>query len=155
MANQVGHTNRRIIFWLFLLMFLMIFSALITAQEPVISGEKYLQQFSLCSDVLDKNPLLEKNNFSTLDEKAVAWFQFSYNTTEDFKLYWEWINPDGKLYHLGEIKMNAGNYQNYRTWYWIKIKDNYSTKYSGEWKVKIYLNDIFLSEKDFYIVNSE
>ena len=133
----------------------MIFSVLIAAQEPIISGEKYLQRFSICTDVLEKTPVLEKNIFSTLEEKVTAWFQFSYNTIEDFKLFWEWINPEGELYYRGEIEMKAGNYQSYRTWYWISIKDHYPSKYSGEWKVKIYLDNIFLSEKDFYVISSK
>jgi len=139
---------------LFVLISLIIFSVAVSAEEPEAPGAKYLQRFTICRDILEKNPVLEKNFFSTRDEKVIAWFQFSYNGTEDFKLYWEWINPEGKLYHRGEIEMKAGNYQNYRTWYWISVKDHYSSKFPGEWKAKIYINDMLLSEKHFYIINS-
>ena len=154
MLDKIECTCKKVKFWLFMFMFLMIFSALIVAQEPIVSGEKYLQRFSLCADISENNPLLEKNFFSTRNEKVIAWFQFSYNADENFMLYWEWISPEGKLYHRGEVEMKAGNYQNYRTWYWIGVKEHYSSKFPGEWRVKIYINNIFLSEKNFFIINS-
>lgn len=154
MLDKIECTYKKVNFWLLILMFLITFSSLIVAQEPKISGEKYLQRFSLCAGISEKNPLLEKNFFSTRNEKVIAWFQFSYNSAENFMLFWEWINPEGKLYHRGEIEMKAGNYHNYRTWYWISVKDHYPSKYPGEWKVKIYINDISLSGKNFYIINS-
>jgi len=50
------------------------------------------------------------------------------------------------------MEMEAGNYSNYRTWYWIKIKGNYAPQLPGEWKVKVYINDTFLAERNFFIV---
>lgn len=156
MSNQIHFINRKIIFGILIFIFLAILSTLIMAQESIIPGEKYLNRFSLSNDIIEKNPILEKNIFSSQDEKVVAWFQFSYNSQEDFNLYWEWINPEGKLHHRGVVKMEAGNYQGYRTWYWISIKKRYSaTSFPGEWKVKIFINEKFVSEKTFYIINSE
>jgi len=48
-----------------------------------------------------------------------------------------WITPQGTLYHRGELEMEAGSYTNYRTWYWIKIKEGYASKLPGEWKMSI------------------
>lgn len=136
--------------WLFVLIFLMIFSGASMAQE-VIKDSEYLQKIALCKDVLEKNPLRETNFFFPQDEKVVTWFRFSYDSAENFFLKWEWITPQGKLYHLGEVEMEAGSYTNYRTWYWIKIKDNYASQLPGEWKVRVYINDIFLAERNFSI----
>jgi hypothetical protein len=137
--------------WLFVLIFLMIFSGVSMAQEAVKDSE-YLQKIALCKDVLEKNPLQETNYFVSQDEKVVTWLRFSYDSPENFILRWEWINPQGKIYHQGKVEMEAGNYSNYRTWYWIKIKGNYASQLSGEWKVKVYIDDIFLAERDFFIV---
>ena len=136
--------------WLFVLIFLMILSGVSIAQEAAKDSE-YLQKIALCKDVLEKNPAQETLFFTPQDEKVVTWFRFSYDSAEKFKLYWEWITPQGKLYHRGEVEMEAGSYTNYRTWYWIKIKDRYSSKLIGEWKVKVYINDIFLVERYFFI----
>ena len=142
----------RIGLWLFVLIFLMIiFSAASIAQE-VTKDSEYLRNIALCKDVLEKNPLQETNFFSPQDEKVVTWLRFSYDSTEKFLLRWEWITPQDKLYHRGEVEMETGSYGNYRTWYWIKIKDNYASQLPGEWKVRVYINDIFLVEKNFYIV---
>ena len=137
--------------WLFVLIFLMIFSGVSMAQEAAKDSE-YLQKIALCKDVLEKNPLRQTNFFFPQVEKVVTWFRFSYNSPEKFSLKWEWINPQGKLYHRGEVEMEAGTYTNYRTWYWIKIKGNYASQLSGKWKVKMYINDIFLAERNFFIV---
>ena len=139
--------------WLFVLIFLMIFSGISIAQEAAKDSE-YLQKIALCKDVLEKNPVRVTNFFFPQDEKVVTWFRFSYDSAEKFKLYWEWITPEGKLYHRGEVEMEAGSYTNYRTWYWIKIKDNYASQLPGKWKVIVYINDIFLTEKNFFIVET-
>ena len=139
--------------WVFVLIFLMIFSGVSMAQEAAKDSE-YLQKIALCKDVLEKNPLRQNNFFFPQDEKVVTWLRFSYNSPENFSLKWEWITPQGKLYHRGEVEMEAGSYTNYRTWYWIKIKDNYASQLPGEWKVKVYINDIFLAERNFLIVGT-
>jgi hypothetical protein len=137
--------------WLFVMIFLMIFSGVSIAQETAKDSE-YLQKIALCKNIVEKNPLQETNFFSSQDEKVVTWFRFSYDSAEKFKLYWEWITPENKLYHRGEVEMEAGSYTNYRTWYWIKIKGNYASQLPGEWKVRVYINDIFLAERNFFIV---
>ena len=139
--------------WLFVLIFLMIFSGVSIAQEAAKESE-YLQKIAICKDVMEKNPLRETNFFLPQDEKVVTWIRFSYDSAEKFKLYWEWITPEGKLYHRGEVEMEADSYTNYRTWYWIKIKGNYASQLPGEWKVRVYINDIFLAEKNFFIAGT-
>jgi len=136
--------------WLYVLVFLMIFSGVSIAQEAAKDSE-YLQKIDLCKDILEKDPVRQTNFFFPQDEKVVTWLRFSYNSPEKFSLKWEWINPQGKLYHRGEVEMEAGTYTNYRTWYWIKIKGNYASQLPGEWKVKVYVNDIFLAERHFFI----
>ena len=151
MSSRKKENIIRIKLWLFVLIFLMILSAASMAQETVKDSE-YLQKIALCKDVLEKNPLRVTNFFFPQDEKVVTWLRFSYDSTENFLLKWEWITPQGKLYHRGEMEMEAGSYTNYRTWYWIKIKGNYASQLPGEWKVKAYINDIFLAERNFFIV---
>ena len=136
--------------WLFTLIFLMIFSGASMAQEAAKDSE-YLQKITLCKDILEKNPVQETVFFTPQDEKVVTWLRFSYDSAEKFFLKWEWITPQGKLYHRGEVEMEAGSYTNYRTWYWIKIKGNYASQLPGEWKVRVYINDIFLTERYFFI----
>jgi len=137
--------------WLFVLVFLIIFSGVSMAQEAAKDSEN-LQKIALCKDILEKNPLRQTNFFLPQDEKVVTWLRFSYDSPDNFVLRWEWITPQGKLYHRGEVEMEAGTYTNYRTWYWIKIKGNYASQLHGEWKVKVYVNNIFLTEKNFFIV---
>ena len=143
----------RIKLCLFVLIFLVIFSGVSIAQEAAKDSE-YLQKITLCKDILEKNPVQETVFFTPQDEKVVTWLRFSYDSAEKFLLKWEWITPQGKLYHRGEVEMEAGSYTNYRTWYWIKVKGNYASQLPGEWKVRVYINDIFLTERYFFIEKS-
>ncbi|HEC91397.1 MAG TPA: hypothetical protein ENI51_00125 [Candidatus Atribacteria bacterium] len=143
----------KIKWWSLALMLLMIFSTAGMAQETA-KNSQYLQKIALCKNIIEKDPLQETNFFSSQDEKVVSWVRFSYDSPENFTLRWEWISPQGKLYHRGEVEMEAGSYNNYRTWYWIKIRDRYASKLPGEWKVKVYINDIFLAERQFFIGGS-
>ncbi len=136
--------------WLFVFIFLIIFSGVSMAQEAAKDSE-YLQKIVLCKDILEKNPLRQTNFFFPQDEKVVTWLRFSYDSPENFVLRWEWITPQEKLYRQGEVEMEAGSYTNYRTWYWIKIKGNYASQLPGEWKVKVYINDTFLAERNFFM----
>ena len=140
----------RIKLWLFVLIFLTIFSGVSIAQE-VAKDSEYLQKITLCKDILEKNPVQETVFFTPQDEKVVTWLRFSYDSADKFLLKWEWITPQGKLYHRGEVEMEAGTYTNYRIWYWIKIRGNYASQLSGEWKVRVYISDIFLTERYFFI----
>lgn len=143
----------RIKLWLLSAILLIIFSAAGMAQEAANDSE-YLRKIALCKDIVEKNPLQETNFFISQDKKVVSWVRFSYDSPENFVLRWEWITPQGKLYHRGEVEMEAGSYNNYRTWYWIKIKDRYASKLPGEWKVRVYINDNLLAERNFFIAGS-
>lgn len=143
----------KIKWWSLVLILLIIFSATGMAQETA-KDSQYLQKIALCKNIIEKDPLQETNFFSSQDEKVVSWVRFSYDSPENFTLRWEWISPQGKLYHRGEVEMEAGSYNNYRTWYWIKIRDRYASKLPGEWKVRVYINDIFLAERQFFIAGS-
>lgn len=135
------------------LLFLLISIVGASGQEA-IEGSEYLKDIAMGKDIQENEVPQLVNFFFPYEEKAVCWIKFSYASSEDFLLCWEWISPQGKRYHQGEIEMEAGNYNHYRSWYWIKIKDRPASQLSGEWKVKVYINDLFLGEKSFYIIGS-
>jgi len=145
------------LFWieicLFTLLFLLISAGVFTGQEA-IEGLEFLKDMAIGKDVQENELTQLVNFFFPQEGKAVCWIKFSYTSREEFFLRWEWINPQGKRYCLGEVKMEAGDYNNYRSWYWIKIKDRPASQLFGEWKVKVYINDLFLGEKSFYIISS-
>ncbi len=145
----------RIELGIFILVFLILICFSIISQgEELIPDSEYLRKIVLSKDILEKNPLQETNLFLSQDEKMVTWIRFSYNSSEKFSLKWEWINPQGNIYRLGELEMEAGNYTDYRTWYWIKIKGNFTSILAGKWKVRIYIKNILLGERNFFIAES-
>ena len=139
----------RFAFVLFLMMG-FVFGLSVQAEELDRESGK-LNAEVLCKDILDMEPIEKTNTFSVEDEKVVSWIRFSYQSSEDFKVSWEWINPAGVVYYRGGIDMEAGQYANYRAWYWIGIQDHDAAKMPGYWKVRIYAGDDIIGVQDFYI----
>ncbi len=145
--------NKKNIFRLTLYFILLIslMFPLISQAQDIIQDSPYLSNAALCMDVEENEPIFETASFRTWDKKAVCWIRFNYQAQNPFMITWEWIDPVGRIYHVGEIEMEAGYYQGYRTWYWISIIDHYAAKLPGEWKVRIYIDNTLLSTKDFRI----
>jgi len=138
------------VFCTFLLLLLMLGSLSVQAIE-LVQGSQYLKMISLCKDVEEKEPIFETKYFSISDERAVCWIRFNYSSSEIFEITWEWEDPSGNIYHNGKLEMEPGNYQNYRTWYEIGIKDHYARNLPGNWRVRVYLGDFVVAIKDFTI----
>ncbi len=143
--------NKRKFFWALGILLLAIF---LTGSWSIFAVEltpesQYLSKISLCKDVEEKNPIFETTSFSIWDEKIVCWLRFNYSSLEPFLITWEWEDPHGKIYHIGELEMEPGNYQNYRSWYWIGIRDRYAINIPGDWKVRVYIDDILVAVKNF------
>jgi hypothetical protein len=136
---------------LYLLLLIGLFLPFITQAEEEIQESQYLSKAVLCKDVEEKEPVFETTSFRVWDEKAVSWIRFTYQSQEPFMITWEWVDPEGKIYHVGEIQMEAGDYKNYRTWYWINIQDHYAANLLGDWKIRISVDNILLAVKDFSI----
>jgi len=136
---------------LYLLLLIGLFLPFIAQAEEVIQESQYLSKAVLCKDVEEKEPVFETTSFRVWDEKVVSWLRFTYDLPEPFKVTWEWVDPEGKIYHVGELEMEPGDYQNYRTWYWINIQDHYAAKLLGDWKVRIHIDNILVAVKDFTI----
>lgn len=134
-----------------LLLLLVLVSPFNGQEEGIAQESQYLDQVVLCRDVEEKEPLLETTSFQVWDEKVVCWISFSYYSPESFFITWEWEDPAGNIYHVGNLEMEGGNYQNYRTWYWINIRDHYAANLTGGWKVRVYIDGVLLAVKDFTI----
>ncbi|KQC10393.1 MAG: hypothetical protein APR54_12050 [Candidatus Cloacimonas sp. SDB] len=144
-----GRKNIELILFIFLLISLSF--SLTSQAEEVGQDSQFLNKIILCRDIKENEPVYQTNTFRSWDDKVVAWISFNYQSQEPFLLTWEWIDPDGKIYHIGEIEMDSGNYRNYRSWYWINVWDHYAAKLPGEWKVRLYIEELLLAEKNFII----
>jgi len=133
------------------LLLLGLFLPLIVQAEDEVQDSQYLNKVVLCRDVKDNEPAFETSSFRPWDEKVVAWIRFTYQSQEPFMISWEWVDPKGKIYHVGEIEMDSGEYTNYRTWYWISIWDHYAANISGDWKVRISIDENLLTIEEFSI----
>jgi len=133
------------------LLLLGLFLPLIVQAEDEVQNSQYLNKVVLCRDVKENEPVFETTSFRAWDEKAVAWIRFTYQSQEPFMLTWEWVNPEGKIYHVGEIEMDSGEYNNYRTWYWISIWDHHAANIPGDWKVRISVDENLLTIEEFSI----
>jgi hypothetical protein len=133
------------------LLLLSLFFPLIVQAEDEVQSSQYLNKVVLCRDVKESEPVFETTSFRSWDEKAVAWIRFTYQSQEPFMITWEWVDPEGKIYHVGEIEMDSGEYKNYRTWYWISIWDHHAANILGDWKVRILVDENLLTIEEFSI----
>ena len=133
------------------LLLLGLFLPLIVQAEDEVQDSQYLNKVVLCRDVKENEPVFETSSFRPWDEKAVAWIRFTYQSQEPFMISWEWVDPEGKIYHVGEIEMDSGEYTNYRTWYWISIWDHHAANILGDWKVRISVDKNLLTIEEFSI----
>jgi len=136
---------------LFFLLLIGLFLPLVVQAEDEIQGSQYLNKIVLCRDVKENEPVFETSSFRPWDEKVVAWIRFTYQSQEPFMISWEWVDPEGKIYHVGEIEMDSGEYTNYRTWYWISIWDHHAANILGDWKVRISVDENMMTIEEFSI----
>ena len=142
--------NRKIItnfYWLFLVLFL-VGSLTVYGQEPTAESQ-YLSTVVLCKNIAEKEPVWKTTSFFPWDEKVVCWVSFNYYALEPFAITWKWEDPMGNIYRVYQIELEPGIYQNYRTWYWIAIRDSNAKNLPGNWKVSVYRNDALLGVKEF------
>lgn len=133
------------------LLLVLLFSSLSAQAIELVAGSQYLSAISICKDIEENDPVLETTSFSVWDEKVICWIKFSYSSANPFFISWEWEDPSGNIYHDGRLEMEAGNYQNYRTWYEIGIRDRYARNFPGKWRVRVYLDGTVIAIKDFTI----
>lgn len=134
-----------------LLLTSMMFSLTIHAQPNLENRKPSLIEVVLCKDVKDKDPQYETTLFDSFDEKIVSWIRFNYHADDSFVVTWEWVGPEEKVYHIGEIEMESGHYQNYRIWYWISVKDHLASDLTGNWLVRVSVDNTLLNETHFLL----
>ena len=133
--------------WLLLVLFLVGF--LVTFAEEPTAESQNLNTLVLCKNMMEKEPGWKTTSFFPWDEKAVCWVSFSYYALEPFAITWKWEDPKGNIYRVYQIEMEPGIYQDYRTWYWIGIRDSNAVNLPGGWKVSVYRDDVLLGAKNF------
>ena len=92
--------------------------------------------------------------FNTEDKQAVAFLTFE-NMSGTHKLRWEWIDPNGKLYHATKsypLKVTKGKYlPKVTTWHKISLKDEPAANTPGKWKVNVFVDDELIDSKPFIV----
>lgn len=146
----MNNKKKSYLFYCFLLILFLLNILPIQAQETILEP-RYLNKIVLCHDIEENEPVYESTSFYTWDEKVVCWINFNYSSGTDSTITWEWEDPNGNIYHKGDTEIEAGNYQNYRIWYWIGIRDKYALNLPGTWKARVYIDGLLLAEKDFTI----
>lgn len=145
--------NKKVFFTILFSLFLLLFAAFLPVQAAdTVQGSQYISEISTCKYIVENDPEYETTSFTVWDEKVTCWIKINYFSSSEFVITWEWEDPSGNIYHTGSLDMEAGNYQNYRTWYEIGIRDRYAANLPGEWKIRIYFDDVVVAIKSFTIM---
>ena len=99
-------------------------------------------------------PVNPTTTFTTQDPQVVSFVEYE-NLSGGHELRWEWYSPDGKLYSKTRnypIKSSTDKYiREGSASHKISVKGTKAQKLPGEWKVRIYLDDVVAEAKYFKI----
>lgn len=72
-----------------------------------------------------------------------------------YKFKFEWYKPNGKMFGTKTFVQKVPD-SNWFTGNWLKLDRKYGENYpSGLWSVKVYANDIYISESKFFLARNE
>jgi len=91
-----------------------------------------------------------KDIFSVQDEKVAytVWFDNAPAAWEKFRV--TWVAPEGTVYRTDPVAVKDGFHDTVGI-VTLPIRDNFPSRYPGEWRLKLYRNDSLLWEKVFLI----
>ena len=99
-------------------------------------------------------PVNPTTTFTTQDPQVVSFVEYE-NLSGRHELRWEWYSPDGKLYSKTRnypIKSSTDKYiRQGSACHKISVKGTKAQNLPGEWKVRIYLDDLVAEAKYFRI----
>ncbi len=94
----------------------------------------------------------ERKGFTTKDREVVAWVRYQ-NMQGYHDLVWEWVAPDGSIYHRTEplrIGAREGRLRPASTaWHHLPIAGAPPTRQPGDWQVRLLLDGKLASERYF------
>jgi len=96
-------------------------------------------------------PLNETDIFFTNDDQVVMWVKIG-DISGAHKLRWEWYAPSGKLYYkTSNYKVNpdAKRRDQSTSWHKIAIRDEKAATLTGQWSVKVFLDNNQIAAKNF------
>jgi uncharacterized caspase-like protein len=97
-------------------------------------------------------PIFSTRKFTSADEKVVSHIGFAHLTGQH-QIRWEWYTPDGNLYQSTEeylLKAPPGKYvKEGTTHHTINIKNRNAANHTGQWQVKIYLDNALETTETF------
>jgi len=97
-------------------------------------------------------------SFSTEDKEVVALMQLE-NISGDYRIRWDWYDPNGNLYVSSgnfPLKTAVGYYKKETSaWHSLVLKDDDAANLPGTWAVKVYVDNDLVSSKTFDLTSEE
>jgi hypothetical protein len=147
----------------FLYLFIIIPTLLVILSCSYTVKEKRIPEMKLSELVLAKSikrigtsafPQLISKKFSNRDLEVIALVNLE-NLSGEHLLKFEWLSPEGKIYHSTkdfDIKVNDGKYRKKTSvWHNLPLRGQKTAKMTGVWQVKVYLDYALLSTENFTV----
>lgn len=128
----------------FIVFILVIFSGVLYPAQDL----KF--ELVLCEDVVCNLPQRINDTFNT-GRKIYAHLYLYSIENGNHKVSFYWYNPFNKLQesYVKEITVTA---RAHNIWSWLKLNDSkllFDVSFLGRWKVKVYIDDKYLTERYF------
>ena len=146
---------KRIFVFLILPLFVFACSSTKKIKKPPVFN---IVETTLAKSIKDRGnkgvPVNPTTLFNTQDDQVVSHIKY-VNLTGKHNLRWEWYRPDGKLYYKTNkypIRASKNTYvKEGSSSHKISIKGTKATRYIGNWKVKIFLDNRLYASNYFKI----
>ena len=125
---------------------------LIVVSAGIVAKQNIDFEFVLCEDIKNNLPEEIGEDFN-IGEKIFGYLFIDNIENGNHKVNFLWYNPDSKLQESFNSEIEVLD-NSYNIWSWLLLKDSemlYNASFIGKWKVKIYIDDNYLTEKYFNV----
>jgi len=138
--------------WFFAILMLVLGMVFPLARASELSPALGVLDYALCRGLdQDGLPLERVEQFSTEDGKIICWV-FLEEVSGGETLRWEFISPEGTVFESILVIEEPKKYIGAQGI--LDLLSNASKIVPGEWKVKFYVNDCFVFETRFTLIES-
>jgi hypothetical protein len=130
----------------------------VVQKDPGIGENLFINEYALCSDIVDNKPAGKKLKFTFAEKKLCMWLQIDkYVVGHEAK--WEWIKPDGSVYESVELTLkSASEYgyaeiNQYNIWSWL-TPTSMDKSTGGIWRIQFYLDDQLILTRQFMLMDN-
>jgi hypothetical protein len=120
---------------------LLVVACLLMVSSIVLYKKPFISRSILCSNIKNGQPIDHRTVFSKNDANVFIWINLR-NVMSKHHIQFQWINPEGNQYVTYDQYSHHKILAKYLpVWSYIHIQNNRDNIITGEWKVRVYIDN--------------